>query len=81
MTFEQFTADHWSYFMSNALFGSSRIVGIAAAYADQVMIQLLQFPRSMMSSVQAALERVRTFFDQHPVDGMKATYQRYVQSR
>jgi hypothetical protein len=32
----QFTAQHWSSFMSNALFGSSRIVGIAAAYANQV---------------------------------------------
>ena len=33
----QFTAQHWSSFMSNALFGSSRIVGIAAAYANQVL--------------------------------------------
>jgi hypothetical protein len=35
----QFTTQHWNSFMSNALFGSSRIVGIAAAYANQVSVK------------------------------------------
>jgi hypothetical protein len=82
----QFTADHWSYFMSNALFGSSRIVGIAAAYANQVTLvdvcptahpYLPGIARSN-TQLQDAFNRVKDFFDSHPVDGMQGSYKRCV---
>lgn len=33
-----FATDNWAYFMSNALFGSGRIVGLAAGYANQAAL-------------------------------------------
>ena len=55
----QFTAQHWSYFMSNALFGSSRIVNIAAAYANQVIVSTKTAPTI---ALVAALRRLTHTF-------------------